>query len=154
PSPGGAFPPPHPLGKSFPADLLPSRLQVLVDSRTTVTAFACLMRSADLQLEPTVVSRASGFRSKAPRIESGPGDLEDSTHRCYRKVRLLRLDERESHSFSLAKKAVAFFKISRSIRRVRTSRRSCASSVRSSVVNPPGGPFPRSLFPCFTQIDN
>src|SRR6202011_4476599 len=89
----------HQPGHSVPADLPPSRLQVLVDSRTTVTAFACLMRSADLQLEPTVVSRASGFRSKAPRIESGPGDLEDSTHRCYRKVRLLRLDERESHSF-------------------------------------------------------
>ena len=37
----------------------------------------------------------------------------------------------ESHSLSLAKKAVAFFRISRSIRSRRFSRRSCTSSSRS-----------------------
>ena len=67
--------------------------------------------------------------------------------------RLLRRDEHKSHVFSFAKKAAAFFNISRSICNRLFSRRSRISSSRSAVVNAPGGPLPAStstLHP-FTQ---
>ena len=49
---------------------------------------------------------------------------------------LLRLDEREPHIDSLAKKAVAFFRMSRSIRSCRFSHRSRRSSSSSPVLTP------------------
>lgn len=52
---------------------------------------------------------------------------------------------------SCAKRAVAFFKISRSIRSLRTSLRRSASSCRSSLVRTPGRPWPRSARARSTQ---
>ena len=51
----------------------------------------------------------------------------------------------------MAKKAAAFFSISRSIRRVFTSRFSAVSSSRSALVSAPVGPFPASTSACRTH---
>src|SRR6266566_2893475 len=47
---------------------------------------------------------------------------------------------------------VFFFRMSRSIRSVRFSRRSCPSSSRSAVVSAPGVPRPASISACRTQL--
>ena len=59
---------------------------------------------------------------------------------------LLVGDERELHAFSLAKKVVALFTVSRFMRMIFTSRRRCESSSFSTVVRTLGGPFPASTF--------
>ena len=56
-----------------------------------------------------------------------------------------------AYEFSLAKKAVAFFKKSRSIRTVRSSLRNRDSSARSSLVRGPSGSRCSSTTICFTQ---
>src|SRR5687768_9866705 len=53
-------------------------------------------------------------RLRTPLVEPGPRHLEHPTHRGDVKDPLVRTDEHESHRASLAKKAVAFFSISRS----------------------------------------
>src|SRR5262249_47035273 len=76
-------------------------------------------------------------------------------HRAGRRLRgLLRLDERELHPFSFAKKAAAFFSISRSTRSSRTSLRSFASSSFSSLVSVPRLLLPASARACSTQWPN
>src|ERR1700730_13152299 len=67
---------------------------------------------------------------------------------------LLRHDEPKSHRLCFAKKAVAFFNMSRSSCRMRFSLRSRASSSRSAVVNAPGLPLPRSTRVCSTHLRN
>src|SRR5216684_1355383 len=67
---------------------------------------------------------------------------------------LLRHDEPKSHRLCFAKKAVAFFNISRSSCRMRFSLRSRASSSRSAVVNAPDLPLPRSTRVCSTHLRN
>ena len=79
-------------------------------------------------------ARAPRAAAAAPR-NSHWTDLERPTQDANRKVRLLRGDERERYSLCLAKKAVAFFRMSRSMRSSRTSRRSRRSSPRSSSVS-------------------
>src|SRR6266436_5370823 len=49
-------------------------------------------------------------------------------------------------------RARSFFRMSRSIRSVRFSRRSCPSSSRSAVVSAPGVPRPASISACRTQL--
>src|SRR5713226_3385768 len=67
---------------------------------------------------------------------------------------LLRHDELISLRLCFAKKAVAFFNISRSSCRMRFSLRSRASSSRSAVVNAPDLPLPRSTRVCSTHLRN
>src|SRR5439155_2852665 len=78
-------------------------------------------------------------RTSSCRIEPGATDPEHRAEQVDRERGLLSRDEGELHPCSLAKKAVAFFRMSRSIRSVFTSRRNCVSSARSSVVS---GPLP------------
>src|SRR4051812_31955419 len=88
----------------------------------------------------------------APGVEAALRHAQHPAQRRHAVLGLLRPDERESHAFSLAKKAAAFFKISRSSFRTRTSLRSRESSSRSSVVSAPAGPRPASISACFTQL--
>src|SRR5262249_52903603 len=58
-------------------------------------------------------------RARGPfgeRVVALTGYTEQPTKDRHRVLRLLRVDEREPHSFSFAKKAAAFFRISRSVR--------------------------------------
>ena len=79
-------------------------------------------------------ARADGGRA-CPGVKARAADVEHAAHRLDRVLGLLRRDEPEDHhrvSLSLAKKAAAFFRISRSSVRIRFSRRSRRSSSRSS----------------------
>src|SRR5437660_1218286 len=75
-------------------------------------------------------------------VVGGPGDLEQRTGAVDAVVpSLLRLDERpHRHRVSLAKKAVARFRISRSSRSWRFSLRRTDSSSRSALCNPGRAP--------------
>ncbi len=102
-------------------------------------------------LEPGILlSSLRGFTA-TPSVVAGTRNLENSTRDSDRPDRLLRVDELVPHEFSLAKKAVAFFSISRSSRRRLFSRRNVVSSERSSVVSRPGFPPPASTSACRTQ---
>ena len=81
-------------------------------------------------------------------VEGGTGDLQQLARPLdVAPASLLRLDERvDVHRVSLAKKAVARLRISTSSRSRRFSRRSSASSCRSSVVRPPSLAGPRVAF--------
>src|SRR5437588_8336547 len=94
---------------------------------------------------------ARGRNMLVPLVEGGPGDLEQLARLDdVALLGLLRLDEREHvHRVSLAKKAVARLRMSRSSRSTRTSRRNRASSSRSAVVSP--SRRPSSMPACFTH---
>src|SRR5215831_2534858 len=110
------------------------------------------MDRGDLQPQPRVRLRTWRRGTRLPRIETGARDLEYATQHPHREAGLLRGDEPEPHGFSFAKKAVAFFRMSRSMRSVRFSRRSRPSSSRSSVVSTPGAPRPASTSAWRTQL--
>src|SRR5712691_10667539 len=86
-----------------------------------------------------------------PLVKGGPGDLEQTARlHDVASLGLLRLDEREhAHRVSLANKAVARLRMSRSSRNTRFSLRNRASSSRSAVVNPSRRPSSTSA--CFTH---
>src|SRR4051794_24038683 len=92
-------------------------------------------------------------RSRRPGPEAARGDTEHAAHGRHWVGGPLSLDEpvhdHRVSSVSVAKKTAAFFRISRSIRRVRFSRLSLVSSARSSVLSP--GVAPRSISAWMTQ---
>jgi hypothetical protein len=88
------------------------------------------MTELDLGEEVLILLGPTIHRPVAPRIESTAGHGHHAAQYLNRILRLLRLDEAISHADSLAKKAAAFFRMSRSMRNRSTSRRSaCTSSV-------------------------
>src|SRR5688572_31350282 len=76
------------------------------------------------------------FRAALPRVEAAARDLQTPTQHRDRVGGLLRGDEPKSYRLCFAKKAAAFFEISRSSARMRTSLRSRVNSSRSAVVRP------------------
>jgi hypothetical protein len=106
----------------------------------------------DTFAQPGVGEVAIAGRAMKPCVEARARHAQYSAKKRDRMVGPLRRDEAKAlHrvSLSFAKEAAAFFRISRSCRRVRTSRRSSRSSERSSLVRP--GSSPRSIFYCLTQ---
>jgi hypothetical protein len=79
--------------------------------------------------------RPHGRSTVAPSVITAGTHAERATQPADRIDGLLRVDERERHSLCLAKKAVACFRMSRSWRNCRTSRRSVSNSVRSSALS-------------------
>ena len=110
-----------------------------------------LMRRADQHAELPVPLCVCRLGPPAPRVEPARRHVERPTERLHRAARLLRVDERKPHAFSLTKKAAAFFRISRSVRSTRISFRNRRSSSRSSVVSPVR-PFVRSARARSTQV--
>src|SRR5689334_7590892 len=141
----------HQPGDALAPDALTAIAQLRVHSRTAVPAPTLRMNRCDLHRQPLIALRPRGRRPLLPGIAARPGDPEHLAQRGYGEAGLLRRDEAELHSLSLAKKAVAFFRMSRSIRRRLFSRRSCASSSRSLVVSAPAGPRPASISACRTH---
>src|SRR3954466_5549179 len=85
--------------------------------------------------ERLVLFHPLGERAGTPCVVPGPRHLQHPTHRGDVKDAGVRLDELEPHRSSLAKKAVAFFKMSRSSLSRSFSRRSRRfSSSRSTRV--------------------
>src|SRR5262249_556159 len=114
---------------------------------------ALLERRANQHTQPTVVHCMLRLRPLLVGVEPAERDVHRPADPLDRKLRLHRLDPGEDHSWCLAKKAVAFFKMSRSMRSSRTSFRKCASSARSSLVRPVR-PFVRSACSRATQWPN
>src|SRR5437868_185009 len=78
----------------------------------------------------TPLGLAAG-RPITPGIVATPRHIEHFTHQVHRKLLGMLLNEGESHGWCFAKKAVAFFKISRSMRsRLFSSRRRRTSARR------------------------
>src|SRR5687767_11444498 len=85
--------------------------------------------------ESAILDLPRGRQSSSPRIKSTPTHTETAAQDRQGVLGLLRGDEMKLHSLCLAKKAVAFFKISRSVRSSRFSLRNRRNSVRSSSVS-------------------
>src|SRR5207247_808758 len=141
-------PPGDPLA-AVPAAAAP---QLRVHPRGAVTAFGLLVQAPDLAGEVRVVLATPGWALQM-LAEGGTGDLEQLARPPdVAPARLLRLDERvDGHRVSLAKKAVARLRISTSSRSCRFSRRSCASSCRSTLARPPSWRVPASPSACLTH---
>src|SRR5690349_8042909 len=139
--------PRHPLAPGA----LAAHAQLEVDSRATVAAAILPVNRCDFEPQPLIFLGMMGGRPFTPSVVSRPRDFECPAHQCYWVTGLLPCDNSESHSLSLAKKAVAFFRISRSIRSRRFSRRSSTNSSRSLRFKAPSGPRPASTSACSTQ---
>src|SRR5712692_1803337 len=126
--------------------------QLGVNPRTAIPLPALRVDRGDLEAQSFIRPDVRCRRPRLPRVEARARDLQRAAQQPHREGGLLRGDEREPHAFSFAKKAVAFFRMSRSIRSVRFSRRSCPSSSRSAVVSAPGVPRPASISACRTQL--
>ena len=120
-------------------------------SRAAVTTATRLVRRADQHAQLPVSPLVRRLRPSTPGIEPTRGDREGPTQYPNREEDLLRADERERYALSFAKKAAAFFRISRSVRSTRFSFRNRRSSSRSSVVRPVR-PFVRSARAWSTQF--
>src|SRR5476649_150586 len=86
--------------------------------------------------QPSIGLRVRAFWSPARGVEATRRDLQVLTQLRDGELGLLRVDPGEDYAWCLAKKAAAFFRMSRSMRNSRLSLRSAASSARSSVVSP------------------
>src|SRR5262249_24622406 len=140
---------PASAGDALAAVPPPAVSQLGMDPRRAVAAPGLLMHDLDLLGELGVVLFALRPAGQVG-IEGGAGDLQQGARSCHvAPASLLRLDEGiHLHRVSLAKKAVARLRISTSSRSLRFSRRSCASSARSSVVRPPSCRVPASRSAC------
>ena len=136
---------------AFAADALSLLAQVFVDARAPVPPLAAVKRRADQHRQLAVTLRVSRLRPALPRVEAAARHPQTAAQQAERVVRLLRRDESESHRRSVAKKAAAFFRISRSSRRIRFSLRRRAGSSRSAVVSPVL-PCVRSARACVTHL--
>ena len=99
-----------------------------MDPRRPIGATASFVDLLDVSEGNPILYRMVRYRSLQPIVVSAGGDPQNATHYGNRVIRLLFLYERKYDcrvpSVSWAKKAAAFFNISRSIRRMRFSARS------------------------------
>ena len=127
--------------------------QLGVHARRAVRAPALGVDPRDDRAEDFVAESPLALRTSAPGIKAGVGDAKHAAGGAHRG--LLALDEPE-HRYRLrlplswAKKAAAFFRMSRSSTRTLFSRRSRRSSSRSSVVRP-SSRLPLSRSTCLSQ---
>src|SRR5215469_14151687 len=142
---------PHQTRYALARGALAALAQLRMYSRTAIAAAALCMDRGYLERQGLILKRAWRRRPLAPGIVSRARDLQHPAHQRHRITGLLRCDKSESHSLSLAKKAVAFFRISRSSRSRRFSRLSSTSSSRSLRFRTPSGPRPASTSACSTH---
>src|SRR5712692_7085546 len=131
----------QPLFLHQPSDALgadPDSLleEIPMDPRAPIAPPALVKRRLDKNPQSSVVSRVGRLRTAPRGIETARRDPHGPAQLPDREGGLLRVDPGKGYAWLLAKKAVAFFRMSRSIRSSRFSLRSCASSARSSLVSP------------------
>src|SRR3954451_8946684 len=126
----------HQPSDALLADPLAVVDEIFPDARPTVRSTAGLVRRPHAHAQMAIAAGVGRFRAALPRVEAAARDLQTATQDRYRVGGLLRGDEPESYRLCFAKKAVAFFKISRSSWRMRFSLRSRVNSSRSLVVRP------------------
>jgi site-specific DNA recombinase len=132
---------PHEASHSLPAAArLRDLRQLRVDPRSAIGPTAARVNLTNARRQRSVGYRTRGGRTFPPGVVAAARHAERPTQERDWEVGLLRLDEAKhryrSGSLSLAKKAAAFFRRSRSIRSPRFSVRSRRSSSRSAVVSP------------------
>src|SRR2546425_6537208 len=110
--------------------------EIPMDPRAPIALPALVKRRLDKNPQSSVVSRVGRLRTAPRGIETTRRDPHGPAQPPDREGGLLRVDPGKGYAWLLAKKAVAFFRISRSIRSSRFSLRSCANSARSSLVRP------------------
>jgi hypothetical protein len=93
----------HPLAPGALAALA----QLEVD-RAAIAAATLAINRRDFEPQPLIFLGMMRGRPFTPGVVSGARDFEYPAHQCYRVAGLLPCDKSESHSLSLAKKAVAF----------------------------------------------
>src|SRR5438477_5339187 len=98
----------HQPDDALAAHVLAIRFEVLEDPRAAVVRAPELERLAHLHREPAVVAGPPRFRSSAPRVVPRARQAERFARRRHRTGRLLRIDERELHPLSFAKKAAVY----------------------------------------------
>ena len=123
-------------------------MQILVDARAAVALLARVERRAHQHLQLAIALRVRRFRARAPGVEPARRHAQSTdTASATGKLAFSAAIQREPYRWCFAKKAAAFFRMSRSVRSSRFSLRSRASSSRSAVVSPvlpvrPIGPGP------------
>src|SRR5256712_12565241 len=140
----------HQSSHAFGADLDALLDEIPMHPRAPIAPPALVERRPDQNPQSPVVSCVHRFRTPPGGIEAARGDLHDLTDLGDRKPGLLRVHPGKRYVGFLAKKAVAFFRMSRSIRNSRFSLRRRANSARSSLVRPVR-PFVRSACARATQ---
>ena len=119
----------------FAADAESLLPQIPQEPRTAIGPVTGRMTGAQMDPQAPVVLVARRRQPVGPRVIATGRDPQHATELSHGMAGLLRRDERERYSLCLAKKAAAFFRMSRSSRNCRTSRRNCINSARSSVVS-------------------
>src|ERR1044072_5838163 len=94
---------------------------VVPDSPRTVGAVAANEAGAHLRQDGVIITRAPAGRPREPSLKARAGNVQDRAHPGDRPDGSMLGNEREPHSASRAKKAVAFFRMSRSARSRTTS---------------------------------
>ncbi len=125
----------HQAGDALPGDLNTFRAQLGMNARGSVAPFAALVDFPDALLEQRIPLLLVGDRPSSPTVVPAHRDLQHATHHVQAVLRTVLGDEAvPQRVVSLAKKAAAFFRISRSWRRIsfslRSRRISCCSGVR------------------------
>src|SRR5262249_38878482 len=115
------------------------RAQFHPDPRTAIALPDLALDVANLLRQDAIGTDPIAERPRTPCVVAGPRHLQHPTHRPHVPDAGMRLDEGESHRRSLAKKAVAFFKISRSSRSRSFSRLSCRTCSSSESTRPGPG---------------
>ncbi len=161
-SDGGARPAPtvaadearraHQPGDTLARTAHPARAEFGVDARRTIRPATTRVDGGDLGGQRRIGLGAGRDPAARPRVVRRTGDLQHPAQERDGIGGLLLMDEPvAAHEVSFAKKAAAFFKISRSCLRTWFSRRSWRSSSRSSLVRSPGCPRPASASSCRSQ---
>src|SRR5215831_9767875 len=118
----------HQPGHAMAADPDPVGPQVLMNPRTAIPTVRCPIAGPDMGEEPRILALPPRLAAPTPGIKPTAGDLQHPTQDLHRIRDLLRFDEAIPQDDSLAKKAIAFFKMSRSCRTWSSSRRTALSS--------------------------
>ena len=115
----------HQSCRAVASDLMALVDEIAVHARAAIGAVRQCEGRADMgQIDHVLLLAATG-RPFLPGEEAALANTEDAAHPADRKAGLLRFDEAEGHRLpSFAKKAAAFFKMSRSCFRTAFSRRS------------------------------
>src|SRR5712692_4158950 len=126
----------HQSDHALAADVFLLFEQILVDTRAAVPMLAPLKRRPDQHFQAAIVTGMRRFQTALPGVEATARHAQTATENTDGMLGLLRRDEGKPHRLCFAKKAAAFFRISRSSWAIRNSFRSRASSSRSAVVRP------------------
>src|SRR5215831_12805423 len=134
---GPAPPPPTHTAEVMPAhqarhpmapDADPLGPEVLIDPRTTIPTVRRPIAGPDMREQPGILALPRRLAAPTPGVKPTARHLQDPTQDLHWIRGLLRLDEAIPHDDSLAKKAIAFFRMSRSCRTWSSSRRTALSS--------------------------